>query len=67
MITQVHRWLSGRQLVLVGDGGFAAVVLALACVKSHVTRVSRLHWDAAQDQRTGPPLLGKCRPKPTME
>ena len=67
MITQAHRWLSGRQLVLVGDGGFAAVALAVACVKSHVTMVPRLRWNAAQEQRPGPQLLGKCRPKPTME
>jgi DDE superfamily endonuclease len=47
MIKQIRRWLPGRQLVLVVDGGFAAVALALACVKSQVARVSRLRWDAA--------------------
>ena len=33
MMQQVRRWLPGRQLVLVVDGGFAAVSLALACVR----------------------------------
>ena len=33
MMKQVRRWLPGRRLVLVVDGGFAAVSLALACVK----------------------------------
>lgn len=42
MMKQVRRWLPRRALVLVVDGGFAAVSLALACVKHHVTMVSRL-------------------------
>jgi len=41
MMTQVRRWWPGRRLVLVVDGGFAAVSLALACVKHHVAMVSR--------------------------
>src|SRR5918992_3273877 len=36
MMQQVRRWLPGRRLVVVVDGGFAAVLLALACVKSRV-------------------------------
>src|ERR687888_2452064 len=47
MMKQVRRWLPGRRLVLVVDGGFAAVSLALACVKQQVVMVSRLRWDAA--------------------
>src|ERR671936_302892 len=47
MMQPVRRWLPCRQLVLVVDGGFAAVALALACVKHQVTMVSRLRWDAA--------------------
>jgi hypothetical protein len=64
MITQVRRWLPGRRLVLVVDGGFAAVSLALACVKHHVVMVSRLRWDAALDHRPGPQPPGKRGPKP---
>jgi hypothetical protein len=41
MMLQVRRWLPGRPLVLVVDGGFAAVSLALACGKSQVAMVSR--------------------------
>src|SRR5919199_5438255 len=42
MMQQVRRWLPGRRLVLVVDGGFAAVLLALACATHHVSLVSRL-------------------------
>jgi DDE superfamily endonuclease len=64
MIKQLRRWLPGRQLVLVGDGGFAAVSLALACVNSQVAMVSRLRWDAALDHPPGPQPQGKRGPKP---
>jgi hypothetical protein len=40
MMKQVRRWLPGRQLVLVVDGGFAAVSLALACVTPQVSESS---------------------------
>jgi hypothetical protein len=39
MMQQVRRWLTRRQLVLVVDGGIAAVSLALACSTHHVTIV----------------------------
>lgn len=42
MMQQARRWLPERRLVLVVDGGFAAVSLARACVKSQVALVSRL-------------------------
>jgi DDE superfamily endonuclease len=64
MMKQVRRWLPGRQLVLVVDGGFAAVWLALACVKHHVTMVSRLRWDAALYHPPAPQPKGKYGPKP---
>jgi hypothetical protein len=64
MMRQARRWLPGRPLVLVGDGGFAAVSLALACVKSQVTMVSRLRWDAALYHPPGPQPQGKRGPKP---
>jgi hypothetical protein len=37
---QVRRWLPKRRLVLGVDGGFAAVAVALACVKRQVIMVS---------------------------
>jgi DDE superfamily endonuclease len=63
MMKQVRRWLPGRRLVLVVDGGLAAV--ALACVKHHVVMVSRLRWDAALYHPPGPQPTGKRGPKPT--
>jgi DDE superfamily endonuclease len=65
MMRQARRWLPGRSLVLVVEGGFAAVSLALACVKSQVTMVSRLRWDAALYPPPGPQPQGKRGPKPT--
>jgi DDE superfamily endonuclease len=65
MMKQVRRWLPGRRLVLVVDGGFAAVALALACVKQQVVMVSRLRWDAALYHPPAPQPLGKRGPKPT--
>jgi hypothetical protein len=64
MIKQVRRWLPGRRVVLVVDGGFAAVSLALTCVKHQVVMVSRLRWDAALYHRPGPQPPGKRGPKP---
>jgi DDE superfamily endonuclease len=64
MMKQVRRWLPGRRLVLVVDGGFAAVSLALACVKHHVVMVSRLRWNAALYHPPGPQPPGKRGRKP---
>jgi hypothetical protein len=65
MMTQVRRWLPGQRLVLVVDGGFAAVSLALACVKNQVVMVSRLRWDAALYHPPGLQPQSKRGPKPT--
>jgi hypothetical protein len=64
MMKQARRWLPGRKLVLVVDGGFAAVSLALACVNNKVVMVSRLRWDAALYHPPGPQPPGKRGPKP---
>ena len=66
MIKQVRRWLPGQRLVLVVDGGFAAVSLALAWVKHPVVMVSRLRWDAALYHRPGPQPAGQAGPQ-TLE
>jgi hypothetical protein len=65
MMRQTRRWLPGRPLVLVVDGGFAAVSLALACVKSQVTLVSRLRREAALYHPPRPQPPGKRGPNPT--
>jgi DDE superfamily endonuclease len=65
MMKQARRWLPERLVVLVVDGGFAAVALAVACGDSQVTLVARLRLDAALYH---PPMLpppGKRGRKPT--
>lgn len=47
MIRQMRRWVGKiRQLILVGDGGFATGQLALDCIHYGVTLVSRLKMNA---------------------
>ena len=65
MVKQVRRWQPGRHLVLVVDGGFAAVSLALACAQQQVVMVSRLGWDAALHHPPEPQPPGKRGRKPT--
>jgi hypothetical protein len=63
MMQQVRRWWPGRRLVLVVDGGFAAV--SLACVKHRVIMVSRRRWNAALYHQSGPQAPSNRGPKPT--
>jgi hypothetical protein len=65
LMKQVRRWRPGRQRVLGGDGGLAAVSLALACVQRRVVMVARWRWDAARYHPPGPQPKGKRGPKPT--
>jgi hypothetical protein len=65
MMKQVRRWLPGRRLVVVVDGGFSAVSLALACVKHRVGMVSRVRWDAALYHPPGSQPPGKRGRKPS--
>ena len=65
MMKQVRHWLPERLLVLVVDGGFAAVALALACQEQQVTFVTRLRLDAALYHPPAPHSPGKRGRKPT--
>jgi hypothetical protein len=64
MVGQVRRWLPGRRLVLVVDGGFAAVALAGSCIRREVTMVCRLRLDAALYHPPGPQPSSNRGPKP---
>jgi hypothetical protein len=66
MIKVVRRWWPMRALVLVVDGGFAAVKLALACTATglEVTMVSRLRLDAGLYHFPPAPRPGQKGKKP---
>jgi hypothetical protein len=66
MIGAVRRWLPQRVLVLVVDGGMAAVKLGLRCAgySQPVTLVSRLRLDAVLHTLPGPQPKSKRGPKP---
>jgi hypothetical protein len=66
MMKPVRRWLPGRRLVVVVDGGFAAVALALACVTQQVVMISRLRWEAALYHPPGFQPPGKRGRNPTQ-
>jgi hypothetical protein len=66
MLAAVRRWLPKRTLVLVVDGGLAAVKLGLRCAADRVgiTFVSRLRLDAVLHDNALPQPKGKRGPKP---
>jgi hypothetical protein len=65
-LLKLCRWLPGRSLVVVGDGGFAAVELFATCqgAPQPVRRVVRLRLDAALYAPPGPQPASKRGPKP---
>lgn len=66
MIGKVRRWQPDREIVLVGDGSYAAVVLIQRCqrLKQPVKLVSHLRLDACLHDFPGPRPKGKRGPKP---
>jgi len=64
MVLQVRRWYPRRRVVLVLDGGFAAVKLARACRRHGVTMICRLRLDAGLYDPPGEQPAGKRGPKP---
>jgi len=65
LIRLVHRWLPERLLVLVVDGGYAAVKLALICAGTpNLVLVFRMRGDAMLYDKAGPQVAGKPGPKP---
>ena len=66
MIMQIRRWAPDRAIVLVGDGAYAAVKLALRCsgFENPVGLVARLRLDAGLYDFPPPDQPGKRGPKP---
>ncbi len=65
LIRLVARWQPTRDLVLIGDGSFAAIPLGQTCRGlSRTALVTRLRWDVALYDSPPPPPPGKRGPKP---
>lgn len=64
MVLQVRRWLPDRELILIADGGYAAVELAGDCQRHRVTLICRLRLDAALYDPPGPQPPSKRGRKP---
>jgi hypothetical protein len=66
MLEKVRRWQPEREVVLVGDGSYAAVALVQRCqrLKRPVKLISRLRLDATLHGFPGPQPKGKPGPKP---
>jgi len=66
LVSQVRRWHPERDIVVVGDGAFAAVPLIQHCQRKHirVTLVSRLRFDARLFDPPGVQPKGKRGRKP---
>jgi DDE superfamily endonuclease len=65
-VEQVRRWQPERDIVVVGDGSYAAVPLVLHCqqLRKPVVLVSRLRLDAVLHHPPGARPKGKRGPKP---
>lgn len=72
MLKLLRRWLPNRELVVVGDGEFAALDFLAVMQRLNLTFVTRLRMDAALYE-PAPPYSGKGRPRkkglrlPTLE
>ena len=51
---QARRWLPGRDLVVVGDGGFSALLFLAAMRRGRITAITRLRLDAAHYEPATP-------------
>jgi hypothetical protein len=64
LLTKVRAWYPGREIVLVGDGGYAAVELVATCQRLRVKLISRLRLDAQLHAFAEPQPSSKRGPKP---
>jgi hypothetical protein len=63
---QGRRWLPGRDLVVVGDSGFSALLFLDAMRRARITAITRLQLDAALFEPDPPRLpgtIGRARTK----
>ena len=58
LVLQARRWLPGRDIVLVGDSGFAALELLATLARHEITGITRLRLDAALYDPAPPRLPG---------
>ena len=65
MITRIRNWQPESEIILVGDGGYAAVVLIQRCqqLKKPVCFISRLRLDAVLHKFPSPKAKGKRGPQ----
>lgn len=64
VVLVVSSWLEKRPWILVGDGAYACVKLALACKEKGGTLISRLRLDSRLFKDPDPVPPGKRGPKP---
>jgi hypothetical protein len=64
LMAKVRAWYPQREIVLVGDGGYAAVELVACCQRLQVCLVSRLRLDAQLYAFVGKQPPSKRGPKP---
>ncbi len=64
LLAKIRIWYPDLEIVLVADGGFAAVELVAACQRLNVNLVCRLRLDAQLFAFAGPQLPSKRGPKP---
>ena len=67
MVTVVRRWLPGRLIVLITDGGLAAGKLGLRCQQLGVTYLTRLRMDVALYTLPTRPHAKKGRRLPSLK
>jgi len=64
LLERVRAWYPDREIVLIGDGGYAAVELVAACQRLKVKLVSRLRLDAQLHAFAREKPASKRGPKP---
>lgn len=64
LIRKLRGWQPDREILLVGDGGYAAIELVRTCRQLKVKLIARLRWDAKLFDAPGPQPSSKRGPKP---